>query len=318
MKTRARLKRFWWTIVGIATLAMIYLVVPPLVPLDKFSNQFANAISHQLDEDVHIYGKIRLSLLGYPMMSVENLRVGDARIKQARFRISWRGVFNMSSAEIVGSVRLSGLEMQADNLAVPRFQNRIIVHNSRVSFAGRNYEIVDAVFDGDRITANVRTLKHRYHIDFSHGNFIVTNPNENLNVTGRLIKRGDGIVGATGSLSIYTDNVNKFFLFRYPVIREKTRLSLDFNWNGDGEFDFSNIQGSAGRMNFDGRVHAWFGEDGIERKRVRMNVTNADLDLSFLEDNERWLGNSDFNINIAGRIRTPWERFKKLSRLQLR
>ena len=318
MKPSVRRKLFLYASVAITVLLMAYLIVPPLVPLEKFRGDFSTALSQKLEDDVEIYGKIRLSLLGSPMISIENIRVGNNRIQTARFRVPWRGLARMSEANIIGSVRLSGMEMSISSLAFPDVKNKMIITNSKIRFGDRDYEVVDAAIEPGRVSANIRTARHRYHIEVRGGNFTVRNPNENLEIIGALVQCGTGVIKASGRLGIESGDINDWFEFKYPVIRGRTRAEMTFDWDGRGHFDFREIEATNGAARFDGRVQAWFENGNLVRRNIRMNVTNAELDLRFIERNMDYLDNANFIVNISGRIRSPFRGFQNLTRLQLR
>jgi hypothetical protein len=296
MKSKQKYRIFWTGAAALAVLAMSYLIIPPLIPLSSLRADLESALSTAAGRPVKIDGDIRLSLLGYPMLAADKVRVEGANIASVRFRVSWPGIFDLKNADIVSGVKVQGLEMDVKTLAIPRFGRKIMISDSVLRYGGREYEVVDGAITDEKISARVRTESHKYDLIVAAGAFVITNLNEALRVEGNLASDDLGNLEARGTLSIESRDINKWFEFPNPKISGKTKASMDFYWNEKGEFDFSNIKGTNGKASFAGRVKLWF-KDGVRvHKSVRMKIDNADLDLSFLKDNGEFLYRSDFNV----------------------
>jgi hypothetical protein len=313
MRASARYKAFWISSVVIAVLAMAYLIVPPLINLNGFRNDFAAAITEAAGAPATINGNLRVSLLGRPMIAAKNVRVGDIEIDSIRFRINWGGLFDLRTAKISGAIKIDGLKMTAAKLSAPTFDRKIIITDSVVKYAGKDYEIVSGTLDAGRLSARVRTGEHKYNLDVENGGFTIKNPNEDLSIAGKLAADQNGNIAASGTFAIETADANQWFDFIYPSVRGRLKLTMNFQWDGKAGFDFTNIKGTAGKSSFDGAIKL-----GNGRKSVRMRIDNADLDLSFLQNDLGFLYNSDFNVAVAGNIRTPLPQFGTIKKLSLK
>ncbi|MDR3208536.1 MAG: hypothetical protein LBT45_01660 [Rickettsiales bacterium] len=318
MKASKRYRFFWLSAIIAAILALAYLIIPPMIPMSRFRGSFAEALSNEIGTPVEIDGNVKLSLLGYPMMSAEGVRFGGAGAKTVRFRVSWASIFNLSNARIISGIKVSGLEMDAKNLTVPNFGKKIILADSLVRFGGKEYEVIDGVLDSGKLSAYVRTNRHKYRLDVSSGDFIVRNPNEGLVISGRLAADESGEISASGTLQIDTKDMNEWFDFPFPEIRGRTKLSMDFNWDGKGFFRLFKISGTNGKASFNGEIKLWHENGKQIKKSIRMRVDNADLDLSFLRDHSGFLYNSDIAIDANGDIKTPFQQMKNAKNLSLK
>ncbi|MDR1071474.1 MAG: hypothetical protein LBL21_02440 [Rickettsiales bacterium] len=317
MKASKRYVIFWRSAVAVAFLAMAYLIIPPLIPMSGFRRDFAAALAAETGAPVEILGDVKLSMLGYPMLSARDVRFGETSVKSVRFRISWGSVFDLAKASIISGIKVSGLETDLKSLAVPNFGKKILVSDSLVRFGKREFEIIDGVLDSGKLSASVRTGRHKYSIDVSGGDFMIRNRNEGLLISGRLTADESGEISASGTFQIDTKDANRWFGFPFPEIKGETKLSMNFDWDGKGFLDLSKIAGTNGKASFGGRVRIW-GKDGRQiKKSVRMHIENADMDLSFLKDHTGFLYNSEFNVAIDGNIATPFGQIESLRSLSV-
>ena len=318
MKSKVRYRIFWTGACALAVLAMSYLVIPPLIPMGGLKSDLAVALSNAAGVSARIEGDIKLSLLGYPMLAASRVRLGDAYAESVRFRISWDGVFDLKNARIISAVKISGYKSEIQTLAVPNFGRKVLIEDSTVRYGGKDYEIIGGTIDSGTLSARVRTDRHKYNLELSAGDFVITNPNEGLVVRGKIMSDDSGTISARGNLSVESGDVNKWFEFKYPKISGKTKVSMNFDWDGKGTFDFSDINGTNGRSSFDGHVKLWY-KNGVQtRKSVRMKIDDANLDLSFLSDDPGFLYRSDFNVNISEKIKTRIKGMEKMTDLSAR
>ena len=318
MRTNKSFKIFWISIVAVAFFAMAYLIVPPLLNLNRFRDDIANALASEVGEPVEILGNVKISMLGYPMLSLENIRFKKMEFKTLRFRISWADIFNLSNSTIKSGIKISGAKIKIATLSIPNFGKKIMISNSVVTYTGKNYEILSGVIDSGKIAAKVRFNQHKYNINVSRGNFLITNPNEDLKISGKISINDIGEISAIGSFSINTNNFNDFFELPYPKIYEKVKMSMNFNWDGKGNFEFSKIKGTFGNSAFEGQVRLMYQNGKLAHKSVSMQVSNADLDLSSVTKDTSFLLNSDFDISISGNIKTSIDRIENIKSLSLK
>ncbi|MDR2770095.1 MAG: AsmA family protein [Rickettsiales bacterium] len=305
MRAITRYKIFWYGAIGVALLAMAYLTVPPLLNLSRYRADFSSAVSSFAGMPASVDGDMKLSLLGRPMIALDNVRIGDIKIKSMRFRISWKSILDLSNADIASAVKIDGARLVIKNLSMPDFGRRLLISNSIINYEGKDYEIIEGSLETGKLSARVRTDQHKYGLEVSGGDFIIRNNDEELAISGRLDADGRGAVSAMGTLSINSRNMNEWFDFAYPRLRERTKLKMNFFWDGRGYFDFSEISGTSGRASFSGRIRLWYEDGRQDHKSVRLRIENADLDLSFLTEAPDFLYRSDFNVVMSGRIKTP-------------
>lgn len=312
MKARQRFKIFWVAAVTVAVLAMAYLIIPPLLPMARLRPDFESAVSKMVGVPVKIDGDIKLSLLGYPMIALEDVRFGEYKIKAARFRVSWSSIFNLKNARIISGIKIQGLRTEINAVSPPNFGTKIMISDSVIKHYGKEYEIIDAVLDAGKFSAMIRTDQHKYNLHLDSGEFVVTNPNLGLTINGKLLSDNVGNIAAKGKFEINVSDINRWFDFDFPKIPGQTKIAMDFEWDGGENFDFSKIRGNNGKASFNGHIILSPG-----KKIVRMKADNMDLDLSDLLENIKFIRNSEFNIDISGNITTPVSEMKKLRALSI-
>lgn len=318
MKPSQRYRIFWISAVVMAMVALAYLIVPPLILLNRFRSDFESAMSNIAGAPVTIGGDIRLSLLGYPMLAARYVRFNGMEIESVRFRISWGSIFNLKNAEIISGVKVHGMRASIGALSIPKFGRKIIISDSIISYAGKDYDIIAGALDNGRLSARVRTNQHKYNLEFQDGRFLITNPNERLTILGKMLTDDKGVVSASGNLSVEPDDLNEWFDFQYPTVKGTTMLTMDFDWDGKGYLGFSKIFGTAGGATFTGHVKLWHAGGKQVKKFIRMQIDNADMDLSFIEGNPSFLHNSEFDIVANGNIRTSVPEIKNIRNLSVK
>ncbi|MDR2269114.1 MAG: AsmA family protein [Rickettsiales bacterium] len=318
MRPSQKYKVFWSSAIVLSALAMAYLIVPPLLPLNRFRADFEAMLSNAAGMPVEINGNLRLSLLGRPMLAANSVQIGDSEIESVRFRISWDSILNLRNAKITSGIKIHGLRKDAKILSIPNFGHKIILYDSIVNYAGKDYEIISGTLGAGRFSARIRAGRHKYNMDVENGEFVITNPNEGLKISGKIASDEAGVISANGTLSIETNKLNEWFDFPHPAVKGKARLSMNFNWDGKGFFDFSKIRGTCGAATFGGRIKLWHENGAQTKKSVRMKIDNADLDLSFLADKPEFLYNSEFEIVADGNIKTPIPQIKNINNLSIK
>jgi hypothetical protein len=315
MRISTRHRIFWTSAIVFAFLGMAYLIIPPMLNLNYLRTSFSKVLTNATGEPVQVYGDVRLSLLGHPMLALEKVKIGDISVESARFRIPWTNVFDLSNANITGGIKISGANIEISSLSIPNFGRKVMISNSYVKYNEKLYEITNGVFDAGKISARIRVGDHKYNLDVINGTFTITNPNEKLVITGKLIADQDGVISVSGKLSVDTENTNQLFDFDYPKISGQTKFNMDFIWDGKGFFDFSNIDGMSEDRKFNGEVKLWYEKGELIHRSVTMSAAGGSFDLSFLNNQKNFLYMSDFNIKLAGKISTGIDRIKKLNKL---
>ena len=310
---------FWGSATAIAIAAVIYLIIPPMLNLNRYRSDLSNALTSTVGKNVEIMGDVRVSLLGHPMLIAKDVRFSGTRAGAIRFRVTWGSIFDMRNARITGAVKVSDADIKMTSFAaVPDFGRKILLSNAMIDYQGKKYEILNGVIDRGALSARIRTDQHKYDLVIQNGNFMVTNPNEDLDIKGILALDDKGVMSAKGMFSIDTTEINKWFNFVDPVIKDRIKLSMNFDWDGNGNFDFSDIKGTSGSAKFNGHIRLKYENGVLANKVVRMVVSGADADITFLRKKPEFFNQSDFNIVFKdSRIKTGINQMPILKNLSL-
>jgi hypothetical protein len=280
--------------------ALALVIVPPLIDLNHMKPLIETAIFEQTGMNAKIGGNVNFSLLGGATVVVRDVTLADSWIDRVMFSIPVSKIFDMASAPLTGDIFIYGALLNIDALTPPTFGNDLHFKNSVVRFKGKDYTIAQGHLSGGLLRGVVRTSQHKYEFGSDGDEFHITNKTNNLDIYGRLYSDGS----ARGTLSIDTRDVNAWFEFDEPKISQRIKLAMDFDWNGDYGFEFSNIRGD----NFSGRISLF--EDG--GRRIALTATDIDFDLSFLLGPTGVFRNTAFDLDLRGRLKFADKHFQHI------
>jgi len=274
----------WLIRYGAPVLALLlpaYIIAPPLIPLDGFREDFSTALAKATGMPVAIKGGARMSLLGHPMLSLQNVVIGGANIKTLRFRISWASVFDLANARIASAIKIDGANFTLTDLAAPRFTGRMLLTNSTVEYAGKKYDIASADISPGRIVARIGTESRKYGIDLDGDKFKISDRGGGLEISGVIETSEIGAVKAHGNIAVETRDINAMFGFAYPKISEKTNARADWWWDGGKNLYVKNISGKSGGASFGGEIKlSANGAGGLDMEIESARFEKGDMSIT--------------------------------------
>lgn len=300
MKPRYK-RRIAWSIIsllGIVALAVV--LVPPLVTLNHLKPRIQAAIAEQTGLSASINGSINFSLIGNTTIVAHDIVIPTGTIGAVLFTVPLSSIFNLQAAPLNGEIFIYDAQLKVNQMIPPIFSSRLEIRDSVINFMDKNYEIIQGSLSGGIFQGQVRTNQHKYEFDSNGDVFHITNKANDLNISGHLYSDGS----ARGVLALETDNINKWFDFQEPVISQPIKVSMDFDWNGQYGFKFSNIRG----QNFNGNIELF--NDG--HRDVRLSSDDMEFDFSFLLGETNVFYDTTFNINFYGKLKFADRVFKHL------
>ncbi len=253
--------------------------------------QLAVAVKSQTGITAEFNGDVNFSLLGRATIIAHDVTIPFGTIHSAMFRIPWFSVFNPENAKLDGPVSIYGGKFKIENLNAFDFNTKITLYNSRVEFLSHDYDIVRGELKNGQFNGIVRTPQHKYDVTFQNDEFIIRNQNNKLEIVGQLFADGS----ANGQISIQTNDMNKWFEFPEPKIRDTVKLSMDFAWDGGTGFDFTNIVAN----NVTGHIKLY--PDG--HRDIQLASDDIDYDFSFLAQPGKFLRNTKLDIDFYGNLK---------------
>ncbi len=299
-KPRTRRILLWTTILTLASIAVAIVAIPPLVTLNKLKPKLEAAIVEQTGIPARITGNINFSLLGRATIVAHNLEIPNGTVDTAIFSIPLRYMFNISTAPMPGRITIYGAKITAQNLAPMNIKNTLEIHDSTVSFLGKDYTIIDGTLDGARFNGRVRTNQHKYEIDFAGDDFYIANRTNELVIIGRMTVSG----GARGTMSFNTRDINRLFEFQAPKIDRPVSATLKFEWDGKYGFRFTDIRGD----DFTGRITLY--PNGA--RYIELQSDNLSFDFSFLLNPSDIFYDTRYNLDLNGNLTFAGRKFKHL------
>lgn len=301
-------RRLFWTIIALIGLFFIGLIcIPPFINLNKMRPVLESKLYEQTGIKTHINGDINFSLLGTATIVAHNITVPNGEIASISFSVPLTQMFNLQNTKLNQDIFVNKANLKLDELfTTPTSQtNQILISNSNVNFMNHDYKIIRGVISGNTLRAQVRTQQHKYDLEYNNGEFLIINSNDNLHIRGTLFPNG----GAAGEMSIATNNINKWFEFENPKITTPVSLSMEFEWDGKYGFDFTNIRAN----NYTGSVKLL--DSGI--RVLTFNSENADINLSFIMNDETMLNKTNFNLDFMGQIKFQDNTFSKFKMIAM-
>ncbi len=281
----------WLFIVLFSLAIMSFIVIPPILNINKYKSHFENIITEQTGIETKINGDIRISLIGHPTIVANNITVPNGKIGKISFSIPTKYIFNVANATLNNNLEITNANLSITNLHPYNTSHNIHIYNSNIKFIDKDYKIIRGTLNNKNFSGQIRTNQHKYDIDFTNNEFTIKNNNNNLIITGLLYPDGT----ANGTLKIKTNKINEWFEFTEPEIKETIDLSMNFDWDGAYGFNFSEITAN----NFYGNIK--LSPDG--HKYIELKSTNVNYDLSFLKDTNKLFYNTDFNIDLYGNMK---------------
>ena len=282
----------FWTIVALIGLTIIgILCIPPFINLNKMKPVLESKLYEQTGVITKINGDVNFSLLGHATIVAHNIQIPTGQIDTISFSVPLTQMFNLQKATLNKQISVNNANIKITDLFPYSVSHDIFIYNASLNFMGHDYRIVRGVLSHNKFAGQVRTSQHKYDITYDNGEFVVLNSNDNLHIRGTLFPDG----GAAGEMSIATNDINKWFEFENPKINEPVGLSMEFNWDGEYGFDFSNIHAN----NYTGNIKLL--PSGLNSIEFKSN--NANIDMTFIAYDHNMLNKTDMNFDLSGKIK---------------
>ncbi len=290
LKPRHKRRIFWGVIATLTVLALALVVVPPFVNLNHLKPRIENAIATQTGDQIQINGDVNFSLLGGTTIVARNVSMPNGTAQSVLFTVPFNKMFDLANASLSGDIFVLGAQLDIDSLAPPKFNNALRIQDSVIRFKGKDYYIINGELKNGLLRGTVRTNQHKYDFDSNGDEFHIKSRANNLDISGNLYSDGS----ARGTLSIDTDDVNRWFDFQEPKINRPVKLSMDFEWDGEYGFKFSNIVGD----NFTGYIELF--NDG--HRLINLTIRDITFDLSFLLNGTGLFYDTVLDLDLTGNL----------------
>lgn len=306
MKTHHKSHIFWIIVTTLSMLAVGAVFITPTIKFDKLKPALESAIFKNSGLHTKIGGSVRMSLLGGPKMIANNVTISDYNgvIESAILSIPWHEVFNPITFN--STITLIGADFELSELTPPKITNRIMLRDSAAVFMGKRLSDVNGVLLNGNFIGHMRLDNRKYKFTTSDGNFKITNPDVNLEIVGQLFSDQSGEVGASGTMKIETDKINKWFGFEFPVLNNILSANMKFNWTKN-KFQFSEISGNTNGAKFIGEITK---TDDFES--IKLTANNLNYDLSIIMKNPVFLRNSNLDLDISGNLKFGTKTYSRL------
>ena len=289
---------FLLSFITIFILAII--IVPPMVTLNSIKPKIEATILAKTGIQTKIHGNVNFSLMGSTSIIAHNISIPNGVISSIEFKVPFFDIFNLHKANISGNIYVNGASLYVEKIAPFDIDSKIIVNNSKIHFLNKEYKIIHADFSKNDITAFVRTDQHKYEIKSTDNDFVIKNKNNNLLLSGKLLKDGT----AHARISIIAQDINRWFEFKTPKITGHFPITADVYWDGGYGIKFDNISAK----DVHGSIE--FKDDGY--KIVRLKSDKANYNMSFILKDPYILKDSYFDLNFHGNIKFGDRTFEHL------
>lgn len=292
MRTKPHHKhRILWAIITTVVIFIIFaLIAPTFMNLNSMRQSIESAIVSQIGVPVKVQGDITFGIFGKTTINAHNVSTPYGRIKNVSMRIPFAGIFNKNRIKLDGTILISGANIHFDSLARANQQQDIYINDSVINFMGKDYSVINGVFQKGTFTGLIRTGQHKYDIKFHNREFTITNKNLDLLIHGELYASG----AAAGTLEINTDKINSWFEFDVPPIKQKVKLVTDFWWDGEYGFKFYNLVANT--------VHGSIDIAPNGRRTISLSSDGIDFDFSFLAREPKLLQNIQLQLDFTGNL----------------
>ena len=300
MKSRNRRKLFWSGIAVVLAMILAVIIVPPFINLDHLGPRIESAVFRQTGMEIKIGGHVRLSLLGRATITAYDIKMadyGNATADSVSFRIPFRNILDVNSAVFNSVIIIDRADMRITSLIPPSgIVGSVVLRDSAVTFMDKRYDHINGILQHGMFNGTVRTDEHKYTIRSDGDTFLVTNPTVDLNLAGQLFADERGGLTAVGSISLETDDINKWFAFAFPKIRGRVKFRSDFEW-ANNRFRFHNISGTGLGGDFSGVI-----EFGNGAKKIGLVANGVDFDFTPIINSRDFWKNSEINFSGNGRF----------------
>lgn len=285
-------RRFFWTIITIIGLFFIGIIcIPPFINLNKMKPVLEAKLSEQTGVVAKINGNINFSLLMHATIVAHDIQIPNGTIGSVSFSVPLKNIFDLQNADLNKEINVNNANLKITDLFPHNTKHEFDLYNISLTFMDHEYKIVRGTLHNNKFAGQIRTNQHKYDITYDDGEFVIINSNDNLHIRGTLFPDG----GASGELNITTNDINKWFEFNNPKISEPVSLSMDFVWDGEYGFDFTNIVAN----NYTGSIT--LNPNGFKTLTFKSNNTN--LDISFITHDKSLLNKTNMNIDLTGIIK---------------
>lgn len=291
LKPRYKRRIIWSIIAVIATMAIALVVIPPLISLNGMKPQIEQAIAEQTGIKATINGDVHFSLLGRTTIVAHKIDVPHGEIGALMFSVPITSIFNLDNARLTGDIAVYNANFTITSLIPQNFGHPIEIRNSLVKFRDKYVEIINATMNNGQLVGVIRTQNHKYDIDFEKDHFYIHNQNDKFNLSGQLYTDGS----ARGKISMETENINRWFGFAYPKIEKTIKLDMNFEWDGNNAWNFTNI--NTGDITGNIEILA----DGT--KNIQLRGENISTDLSFLTQPSNMYYMTKFDLDFTGNMK---------------
>ena len=297
LKSKYKRRIFWSIISVIGALALALVIVPPMFTLNGLRPMLEKSIYEQTLVPAKFDGDIHFSLIGGATIVAHDVSVPDAKIGAVMLSIPFSNIFNMSNAKLNGAVVVYDADINISELAPAEFNHNIEIYNSDLHFKNRTFHIVRASFTNGIFHGTIRTDDHKYDVTFDGNEFIIKNKNNKLDIYAHIYAPND----IRGNMSVTTDHINEWFGLNDLEISAVVNMTLNFEWNGDTGYKFTDIKSDK----FSGNIS--INPNGT--KLIQLVSDNIDFDFSFLQQPTNLFFNTDLNIDFYGDLKFGARKF---------
>ncbi len=294
-------RRLIWSLITVAGLFLLaILVLPPIIHLNSLKPKIENAILTNTGIRATIHGNINFSLIGKTTIVAHNITTPNGFISSLSFSIPLSDIFDIKNAKISDTITINGASVLVQKITPFNMNSDVIINDSKIKFLNKSYDIINGQFSKNFVSALIRTDQHKYEIKSINNNFTITNKNNELTLSGKLLPDG----GASAHISIIAQNINKWFEFDAPRIKGNFPITADIQWDGRYGLNFYNISanGLTGSIQMD--------SDGY--KTIKLESNNANYDMSFCVKKPEIFTNARFDMDLYGKIKFLDKTFKHL------
>lgn len=300
LKPRHKRRIFWSIICTFATLAIAVILIPPMITLNSFKPMVEKSVYEQTTVPAKLNGDIHFSLIGGATIVAHDVVIPTAKIGSIMFSVPFHSFFDIKNAKLNGPVVIYDADITINKLLPATFNHNIEIYNSTLDFMGRKFHIVRADFTNNEFHGIIRSREHKYDIEFIGSEFNIKNKNNNLEINGQMYSDGS----IRGHITIETDNINEWFGFKTPKIKNIVKLSMNFEWNGGNGYKFTNIESD----HFSGNIEIFPNGD----KTVQLVSNDLNFDFSFLLKPRDLIYKTNLNLDFYGDLKFMGYKFHHL------
>ena len=285
-------RRIFWSITSIiGALFLAVVIVPPMFTLNGLRGILEKSIYEQTLVPAKFDGDIHFSLIGGTTIVAHDVSIPDAKIGALMLSIPFSSMFDIQNAKLNDAVVVYDADITVHELAPAEFNHNIEIYNSNIHFKNRTFHIVRAAFTDGKFHGTVRTDDHKYDVTFDGNEFIIKNKNNKLDIYAHIYAPND----IRGNMSVTTDHINEWFGLNDLEISAVVNMTLNFEWNGDTGYKFTNIKADR----FSGNIS--INPNGT--KLIQLVSKDIDFDFSFLQKPTDLFFNTDLNIDFYGDLK---------------